>query len=596
MSLIWYILLAIVSISTISSELESSGLDSSASSESSENCYDIVIVGGGFSGLYTAYRLGTSSMGNLKIALLEKKNYDNNWRNSGYSRNGITEISTFDNHACLGGLYEDYPFPCPGCSLSADFPDVAWVGGHAMRYDTSQGMFFLAQELGFHHEYGSSEGSMGHDRGYYFVDSQDLMDNKYIEDFNLGRINSLNAGELYDSAWDKNNIDFLCNNVDSFTTISSYWSNTTGSSNGLEAVIATNGGFMGDFAPNDPIGELEWLNQLFTSESGFVVYPENGMSMFIREMYRRIIDNEYADILCDFQVEQINENNIVDNDECSYVVQGTDMKNNLYANQVVLAIPSSDLQSIGGIITEIASSPFANVWNPVDSVTCQQQYDESWYMNLIPQQYLLQNTNKTNKTNNISVDKWSSTDNCIQRMENFNSEIIRTANVIRSVYADEGRCANEWKGIIEGSNYDFDGVVADEIRRRQADYFNVPIDQIPRALITECYITDRAWHFLAAGAATQIGNNPSVAVENWSFQPLESHDIFLCGNTWAASSAWTESTRSHCDLMMNTKLNVNENSLPQFDFSLSQRAQCHAICDSTGVDEQCDIPDRAILT
>lgn len=66
--------------------------------------YDIVIVGGGFSGLYTALRLGESHQGSLKIAIVEKNIHNENWQDSGLSHNGIKELypSQDYEHACLG--------------------------------------------------------------------------------------------------------------------------------------------------------------------------------------------------------------------------------------------------------------------------------------------------------------------------------------------------------------------------------------------------------------------------------------------------------------------------------------------------------------
>eukprot|EP01084_Bolivina_argentea_P137393 241964_1 len=304
--------------------------------------YDVVIVGGGFSGLYVAMRLGQSHNGNLKIAIVEANESDNNHDETGFSRNGISEISSYENHACLGGKIEDIPYKCdidkknnPYCPSKGIFAGNVWFGFHAMRYKTTHGNFFLAKELGFqdihpnpNHKYGEAEGKMGHDRGFYFYGhdrGQYLLDNKYQDDYLYKNLISNKFEDIFNAQFEDENINKLCNeNINNeWLSLRDYIANITGSSMGFE-LLEGESRFKGEYWHLDAQGMVEFRDSDLNSEQGFAVYPTGGMSEFIRRFYKQIIDNNYADIYCGFHVSKIEKHKkkqkykIVNNNEYLY--------------------------------------------------------------------------------------------------------------------------------------------------------------------------------------------------------------------------------------------------------------------------------------
>jgi len=588
--------------------------------------YDIIIIGGGFSGLYSAMRLGESSGGKLNIAIVEKNIHDENWQDGGYSRNGIKELYPNEDyqHACIGGELQDYPFKCnidkvnnPYCPSNGDFPGVVWFGDHAMRYKTSQGSFFLAQELGFqdiHHDpnymYGEAKGSMGHDRGYYFMGGQQLLDGKYQDDVKYGNLNTNKWEDILFAGFEEKNLENLCNEDENmWHHIRSYYANITGSSSGVE-LLEGSIRFKSIFGADvDAQGMMEWLDTDFKSDEGWAVYPQQGgggMSEFVRRIYKRIIENNYADIYCDWKVDAIESNKqLIDEAQIGkYKVlkqckrnddmYKTNKHDRLYGDKVIVTVPIKAMHEMNGLMSYITDSVYANIWNPIDVITCSQQFETKWWENLVPKQYPLQ---FDVDIDDIEVDTWYSKENCMQQIEAFNSPYLLSANVIRSLYVDESKCYNFWKSLVVGSDYDIEGVIANEIRARHAEYFGVKYQDIPPALHTRCELSDQAWYQLGAGASYKIGNNPHQKVEEWAHKPLDNHNIFMCGETWSVRHGWIDGCRSHCDIMMNKYFNVDPNDLPQWRFSLHERGQCSSVCMATGsMDKEClYFPPNAIL-
>jgi len=124
--------------------------------------YDTVLVGGGFSNLNTAMRLGQDRDGELSMAILEAENTGKKW---GVNKNGLPLEAS-----CLGGRVYDVPYKCNKNRDGCPKRGYVWFGDHAMRYKTTHGSFFLAQELGFQSikpegdMYDEAEGSIGNDR------------------------------------------------------------------------------------------------------------------------------------------------------------------------------------------------------------------------------------------------------------------------------------------------------------------------------------------------------------------------------------------------------------------------------------------------
>lgn len=197
-------------------QLCSSGRNSGRKSRGRRNSnYDITIIGGGFSGLYLAMRLGQASDGEYRIAILESTESQPDYLNTGLPLNGIEN----DHHACLGGRVLDYPFECDS-NIFPNCPEEGyiWMGDHAVRLKTSHGNFQLGNELGFifqqeeNSTYGEAEGFIGEDRGFYFVDRNTLMANKYQEEIDRGNIISDDWIDIYLAARQEANLERMCNN------------------------------------------------------------------------------------------------------------------------------------------------------------------------------------------------------------------------------------------------------------------------------------------------------------------------------------------------------------------------------------------------
>jgi len=461
-------------------------------------------------------------------------------------------------------------------------------------------LLYYIQNILQHYDFKNNEKDA---KGKYIYSYGDIYEGDFKNDNLNGNLNSnLNSNNwdnLFLSGFDKKNVDELCDEDNNkWHHVRSYYANTTGSSIGVELMEGSYR-FKSDWSSNNAQGYMEFLDSDIKSDEGWTVYPIGGMSQFIRTLYKQIIDNDYADIYCGFNVEYI-EKTLVGktisykvyrrNYQSSYPVE----PESLSGDKIIITVPVQSLFEIGGVVDDISSSIYSHIWNPIEVLTCSQQFEQRWWENLVPKQYGLQNDINVD---DIEVDVWFSKQNCMQRMENFNSDYLRSANVIRSLYVDEGKCFDFWKSIIIGSNYDYNGIVADEIRARHAEYFGVNIEQIPKALSTRCELFNDGWYALGVGATYEIGNNPHRKVEEWASKPLKHDDIFMCGETFTVRHAWTDGCRINCDLMMNNELGVDSIFLKQWEFSLHERAVCSSICDDEGTDSDSCIQfaDRAIL-
>jgi hypothetical protein len=95
----------------------------------STDTYDVVVIGGGFSGLYTTMRLAQANKGSIMLVESNKP--------SSIFVNGkkIPHNGLPSNHACLGGKITDIPYSCEKIKDCKE--DIIWFGDHAMRYKTS---------------------------------------------------------------------------------------------------------------------------------------------------------------------------------------------------------------------------------------------------------------------------------------------------------------------------------------------------------------------------------------------------------------------------------------------------------------------------
>lgn len=537
--------------------------------------HDVVVLGGGFSGLYSALRLGQAEPG-TDIVILEAAEASD--------KNGIE-----GDNGCLGGRIWDVQFDVEG-------GEPVWFGTGPIRVKSSQGNFFLAEELGFltieseDSEYGEAEGFIGQDRGVFFEGGavgggRALLNDQcaYVSD-KEGLI-SEDWLDLLLALIDEKNVEKLCDReANDIHSMRQYITVATGSSAGYAALSGAIR-FKSLWA-GDAQGMLEWLDtDSFKSDEGWAVYPEGGMSNFIRHMYDAIeADHPDTQFRCGARVAA------VDSADGVYHVTLTDGQV-VRGKKVISTIPPLNLNKIGGNIGDaVNEADEAHVWHGTEVVTCAQQFEERWWEDKHPvsQQELTQE----------KTDTWYASDNCMQQIENFNSGYLRKSNTIRSLYVDDGEeCAKYWKDLIQNTDIT---TVEKEINARHAEYFGT---EIPMPLKTICKVWDplaeepeAAWYFLKTGATFKLGNNPSTAVSEWALQPVEGEDFFMCGSAFNVRHGWTDGARTSCDQMLHHSLSVPTDVLPQWDFSQNVRSKCSGFCPSAmGVDPECDFPERAIL-
>lgn len=440
--------------------------------------------------------------------------------------------------------------------------------------------------------YGEAEGFIGHNRGTYFSGGffgggQKLLDDQVYDPTEW--FSTSIAGNFLELFGDAAKAE-LCNREENcYHDIRQYINHVTKASEAYE-LFEGSLRFKSMWSQNDAQGMLEWLDtDAFKSDEGWAVYPVGGMSAFVRAFHKEIADNEYADIMCGAHIDSVDKG-----DDGHYTIHTAD-GHSVKGAQIINTIPPANHHLIGGnVFDALNAQKESKVLHGVETITCTAQYSERWWEGLVP----AESGDLVDQEG--PVDTWYSTYNCMQQMEDFNSDYLRPSNTVRVLYVDESQCARYWKNLIETTD---EAVVAKEVQARLSEFFGT---EVPKAEKLVCHVysaeketPEAGWHFLGVGAAYALGNNPSYALEQWAMQPMadEFEDFFMCGEGYTVRHGWVDGCRANCDMMLHDKLGISTEYLPQYDFSINTRAACSAMCadPDVGADETCDFPERAIL-
>ncbi|MGR8981743.1 MAG: FAD-dependent oxidoreductase [Gammaproteobacteria bacterium] len=458
---------------------------------------NILIIGGGMGGLYTAYQLG---------------------------KREIASVCLFELEARLGGRILDVSFDGKETSPR--------IGVGARRILSGHALYTLAKELGIDYEEASNRGEFIFARGRHTESNDELAILAYPS---LSRLNKTdqNETEVMDALYQRLQRG---TRQKQFPDFISYVRDTIGAEGYHYLLDASR--FRSDFQyPIDTASYLDWLKEEAKFESAKPVYPNGGMSEFVRRM-AKAAGKKGVKFFTSQPVKSLRHNKF------GYVAVTPGYQVN--AKKIIIAVNAAKLESIqGDVIETIVNSPQYQQLLGIPVVTVTQWWSYPWWK-------------KAFKDKEIT--RLRTIDHCINLMEIPTDEYGGRQLVTRTVYSDEMSCVALWQQLNKISTE----AVEAKINRELTEIF--PRVKIPRPLKTYVKVWPDAWYWLKAGTPY---TNCDIA--DWATKPVLGEPVYLVGESYNPQrSTWSDGAVSSSSATLNAG----------FGFNLPQAATA-LICEST---------------
>lgn len=440
---------------------------------------EVIIVGGGVSGTYSAFRLAPE-LGE-GVCLFEKEGY-------------------------LGGRMKDVSFDG---SVNDPMKDRAGVGGRRVM-PQQQILIDLAEELGIELAAPELGSDLVNARGVWGLSKEELLPA-------YPTITPDDSGDTETAMYEELLFGESRATVGDYDNFPAFVQENLG--NEAFAFLHDASRFRADFEyPLDATGYMDYLTEEW-DVYGTPSYPVGGMSAYVLGM-QDVAEEAEARIFTNEPVARI------ERDGEEYVVETATYR--ATAPKVIVAVPPIALNWIEGDVAEDLkeAQQFKDII-AVKVVTVTQWWDERWWDEVMP----IESTTPVWRA-------WT-TEHCLTFIEIPLEPYTTGQNVTRSVYNDDLQCTEFWQTLYETGG---EAAVEAEVKRGLEHLFldngvtTAPAGGIPDPTKTYVQIWDTAWHWLEAG--TQYTN---TQVFDWSVEPLEGEEVSLVGEAYNVNrSGWSD--------------------------------------------------------
>ncbi|CAF3909361.1 unnamed protein product [Rotaria sp. Silwood1] len=479
----------------------------------------VLILGAGFSGSYTAYRLAPRYKNDLCIVERE-----NRVGGKGHDLNYLGEnAQTFET-------------------------SVAPLG--SIRFYRSQPvMVQLANELNITSSSYAYRSNLIKARGKFYTQYNDMCNSSYE---NLNCTNDADGVNSADQLWLA-----MLNYYRTSPASLSHFADLAAFARALmgdEAAdyLRASFRFQSDFENTHPRAYMEFFDQEW-NVGGEILYPYGGMSQFPKRMILNATAQFGARLYLTEEVISIGDYVVNDNQGFLFSVRTT--RYEIRAKQIVCAIdPSGWKNIIGSVAQEIKSAPHFQAILPVKMVTIQNYWPRRWWEET---QLVLPLG---------SIDRAWTSQNCITFIEVLSVQRPedRDQNLTRSVY-DDSSCVSTWEEYMHRPSSDD---LIEEVRRGLQSIF--PDVNIPTPTKTFYKIWPGAWHFQQAHSTF---TNREIA--NWALQPLPRFNyqaLSMVGEAYYLNRAtWADGAAKSALRTLASQFKIN---FPCFDNDAAEGTFC----------------------